>query len=100
MKLKKLMERVTEFLDADSKTQVEEIKSIRKVLKELKAKERDLKKGIEQSKHKVSDDERDEMKIRLDVIYAQRKKGLDRVKELKAQLKEKKKVQDGGTAEE
>ncbi len=90
MKLKKLLEHVSDFLDADSKTQMDEIKSIRKVLKELKSKERDLKEKIAKSSKKLTEDERDEMKIRLDVIYAQRKKGLERVKELKTRLKEKK----------
>lgn len=88
MKLKKLMARVSQFLDADSKTQMEEIKSIRKVLKELKSKERDLKEKIADLAAKNSE-ERDELQIKLDVIYAQRKKGLDRVKELKKRLQEK-----------
>lgn len=89
MKLKKLMERVSDFLDADTKTQMEEIKSIRKVLKELKSKERDLKEKLKKASSK-KEDERDELQIKLDVIYAQRKKGLERVKEIKSQLKEKK----------
>ena len=93
MKLKKLMERVGEFLDADSKTQIEEIKSIRKVLKELKAKERELAEKIAKESKKLNKDEREELKIRLDVIYAQRKKGVERARELKAYLKEKKKGQ-------
>lgn len=89
MKLKKLLARVSDFLDADSKTQVEEIKSIRKVLKELKSKERDLK--AKQTRLSVKNlEDREELQIKLDVIYAQRKKGLDRVKELKKLLHEKK----------
>ncbi|SFC31453.1 hypothetical protein SAMN05660443_2209 [Marinospirillum celere] len=91
MKLKKLMARVSDFLDADSKTQLEEIKSIRKVLKELKSKERDLKDKIAQVPAKNTED-KEELQIKLDVIYAQRKKGLDRVKELKKLLQEKKRI--------
>jgi len=89
MKLKKLMERVSDFLDADTKTQMEEVKSIRKVLKELKSKERDLKAELKNAS-KMQEDEKDELQIKLDVIYAQRKKGLERAKEIKAKLKEKK----------
>ncbi|WP_114416822.1 hypothetical protein [Marinospirillum perlucidum] len=88
MKLKKLLEQVGDFLDADSKTQAKEIKSIRKVLKELKKKEHKLKaelKGLP----KAEEEARDELQIKLDVIYAQRKKGLDRVRELKQSRKEK-----------
>jgi len=88
MKLKKLMERVGDFLDADTKTQMEEVKSLRKVLKELKSKERDLQAKLQEMPDKG--DDKDELQIKLDVIYAQRKKGLERAKEIKAKLKEKK----------
>jgi DNA repair exonuclease SbcCD ATPase subunit len=85
MKLKKLMESLNEFLDADRKTQLKEINSIRKVLKELKKKERKLKEELKKLSAK-QEDEKDELQIKLDVIYAQRKKGLERVKELKKEL--------------
>lgn len=84
MKVKKLLERVKQFLDADRHTQLEKIRSIRKVLKELKQKERKLKDLLE----KESDEDVCEaIQLRLDVIYAQRKKGIDRVLELKETLK-------------
>lgn len=85
MTAKKLLERVKAFLDADRKTQLEKIRSIRKVLKELKQKERKLKAVRDQEKDQ---DVKEALQLRLDVIYAQRKKGVDRVKELKASLKE------------
>lgn len=91
MKLKKLMERLTRFLDADSSTQKEEIKSIRKVLKELKQKERSLAEKLEK---KPKRDDADELQIKLDVIYAQRKKGLERVKALKSAMKDSKSKKD------
>jgi hypothetical protein len=84
MKASKLMERLTRFLDADSKTQLEEIKAIRKVLKELKEKERKLREKLDKNPKR---DDADELQIKLDVIYAQRRKGVDRVKLLKAGLK-------------
>ncbi|MDR9466957.1 hypothetical protein [Marinospirillum sp.] len=85
MKLKKLMASLNEFLDADRKTQFKEINSIRKVLKELKKKERKLKGELQKLSAK-QEEEKDELQIKLDVIYAQRKKGLERVKELKKEL--------------
>lgn len=88
MKLKKLIERVSEFLDADTKTQMDEIKSLRRILKELKHKERQL--AAKLQKLPDQDEEREELQIKLDVIYAQRKKGLERAKEIKAKLQEKK----------
>lgn len=84
MKANKLLERLTRFLDADSKTQLEEIKAIRKVLKELKEKERKLREKLEKNPKR---DDVDELQIKLDVIYAQRRKGVDRVKALKEKLK-------------
>ncbi|WP_206057499.1 hypothetical protein [Nitrincola schmidtii] len=86
MKAKKLLERVKQFLDADRHTQLDKIRSIRKVLKELKEKERMLR---EQLEHEKDSETKESLQLRLDVIYAQRKKGVDRVQELKEGLKSK-----------
>ncbi|MBE0506423.1 MAG: hypothetical protein IBX50_06835 [Marinospirillum sp.] len=91
MKMKKLMERLTRFLDADTSTQQNEIKSIRKVLKELKDKERSLREKLEKNPRR---EDADELQIKLDVIYAQRKKGLERVQVLKSSIKETKSKKD------
>lgn len=88
MKAKKLLERVKQFLDADRHTQLDKIKSIRKVLKELKEKERSVREQLDNEKDSVA---KEALQLRLDVIYAQRKKGVDRVQELKEGLKVKKK---------
>ncbi|WP_416885572.1 hypothetical protein [Marinospirillum sp.] len=88
MKLKKIMERVAQFLDADSQTQYKELCSVRKILKELKQKERKLR---EKNSAKLSEEEATELQIKLDVIYAQRKKGLEKVKLLREELKKTKK---------
>lgn len=90
MKAKKLLERVKQFLDADRHTQLEKIRSIRKVLKELKEKERKLREQLEHEKDKET---KESLLLRLDVIYAQRKKGVDRVQELKEGLKAKEELQ-------
>ncbi|GLR64814.1 hypothetical protein [Marinospirillum insulare] len=82
MKAKKLMELVSQFLDADSKTQQEEIKSIRKVLKELKGKELKLRAKLAEKTHSDPEDA-EAIKLKLDVIYAQRRKGVMKVFTLK-----------------
>lgn len=82
MKLKKLLEKLSRFLDANSKTQQQEIKSIRKVLKELKAKEHKLQEKL--ANHSGYEaDEIEALEFKLDVIYAQRRKGIERVQALK-----------------
>lgn len=91
MKAKKLMERLGRFLDADTSTQQDEVKSIRKVLKELKEKERSLREKLEKNPKR---EDADELQIKLDVIYAQRKKGLERVKALRCAIKEGKSKKD------
>ncbi|MCG5512679.1 hypothetical protein [Ectothiorhodospira shaposhnikovii] len=80
MKTKKLLARLAGFLSADQTAQREELKSIRKVLKKLKAKERDLTARLEQT---PPGDEHEEIAQKLQVIYAQRRKGVERVRELK-----------------
>lgn len=86
MKTKNLLSRLTRFLDADTKTQQKEIKSIRELLKKLKQKERDLKEKLDKRPDR---EDADDIRIKLDVIYAQRLKGLDRVKLLKEECKAK-----------
>lgn len=80
MKAKKLLERVMRFLDADTQTQLEQIKSIRKILKQLKEKERELQGELS---HEQEPEAREALQNKLDVIYAQRRKGLDQIKHLK-----------------
>jgi chromosome segregation ATPase len=84
MKIKQLLEQLNSFLNADAAAQKAEMKQIKSVLKELKEKERKLQDRLERTK---DTEEREELKTKLAVIYAQRRKGVDRVKELKEQLK-------------
>ncbi|MDP5053974.1 MAG: hypothetical protein NWP69_09295 [Congregibacter sp.] len=80
MKAKKLLKNLSAFLAADEQTQQKQAKSIRKVLKALKEKERSLKKQL----LAISDaDEAQAIQTRLDVIYAQRNKGVALAKQLK-----------------
>ena len=83
MKLKKLLERFTELTDADQKVQLEKYKQIKKTLKELKNKCKELEEKIS----KETDEERiKELKSKQQIITTQRRKGLELLKELK-QLK-------------
>jgi ADP-dependent phosphofructokinase/glucokinase len=80
MKSKKLLGRLSEFLNADEKTQKQEIKSARNVLKALKDKEKELKSRLE---HSTDADETAALQTKLDVIYAQRSKGVELLKRLR-----------------
>ncbi|ANB02923.1 hypothetical protein [Ectothiorhodospira sp. BSL-9] len=80
MATKKLLAKLGKFLDADRASQRKEIQSIRKVLKKLKHKERDLREKLPKT---PEGEERDDIAAKLEVIYAQRRKGVDRVKELR-----------------
>ena len=83
MKLKKLLESLSELTNADQKVQLEKYKQIKKTLKELKNKCKELEEKIS----KETDDERiKELKSKQKIITTQRRKGLELLKELK-QLK-------------
>jgi hypothetical protein len=80
MKTKKLLARLRDLLDAEASEQRREIASIREVLKALKEKERKLQGKLEKRPDR---EDREEIEGKLQVIYAQRKKGVERVRELK-----------------
>jgi hypothetical protein len=79
VKTKKLLEKLTKFISADHRAQMQDIKSIKNVLKELKNKENKFKEKLKEEKDQIK---HDEIKIKLNVIYAQRKKGVALLKEL------------------
>lgn len=83
MKTATLLERLSRFLDSEGAEQRAEIESIRKVLKKLKTKEEHLREVLEDE----SDPElRADLQTRLDVVHAQRTKGVARVRELRAEI--------------
>ena len=91
MKTSRLFEIVNDILDADSRAQLREIKSLKAALAKLKHKARVL--------NKEADNEKDEarckeLKEKIDIICAQRKKGLKLLKELKKKKKNKHKKKD------
>ena len=77
---KKLLNKLQEFFDADQRERERRVKDIKKILKKLKEKEREI-------KEKLIDyndaDKTEELLKELDIIYAQRMKGVKIVKEIK-----------------
>ena len=82
MKSKKLLARLAEFLSADESTQRAEIDAINQILKALKLKENALKARLEEGD--LDEGEATAIKTKLDVIYAQRHNGIERVRALRA----------------
>jgi hypothetical protein len=84
MKTRKILEKLGQFLNADRAAQHEELESIRKILKQLKGKELKLREKLAT----VPDaEEREELAAKLEVVHAQRLKGIERVTELRASQK-------------
>jgi hypothetical protein len=80
MRIQKLLDKLKDILRADRKAQLKKYKSLKKVLKSLRAE----KKGLEKDRSATDDAERQqEISARLKVISMQRKKGLKLLKELK-----------------
>jgi predicted nucleic acid-binding Zn-ribbon protein len=85
MKTKKLLEKLASFMDKDRTAQSEELVCIRAVLKKLKAKEHRLREKLEAA---PDEDERRELEGKLQVVHAQRQKGLERVREIRDSRRE------------
>lgn len=73
MKLKKIIGRLMSYFDADLKTQRKEKKALHRLLKQLKHKEKEL---CDQLAETESAEKRDELQTKLDVVRAQRSKGV------------------------
>lgn len=84
MKIPKLLKIVSRFLSADKSEQHKRIKCFKEILKKLKKKENELKKKIE---HESNEKEREQIKKELAIIYAQRRKGIQTIKQLKKDKK-------------
>lgn len=80
MKTPKMIKRVGDFLDAGKDKQQKQIKSIKEILRNLKKKQDSLKK---KSKTEKDDKKRKRILKELDIIFAQRKKGINALKKLK-----------------
>ncbi len=84
MKVKKMLSRLMDYFNADRHQQIADLKSIRKVLRKLKQKERELKSKFNEARN---DEQREALQNKLDVIYAQRTKGMQTVRALREQIK-------------
>jgi hypothetical protein len=85
MKTKTLLEKLANFLNKDRAAQREELEHIREVLKKLKKKEQKLREKLDAD---PNDEERAEIMGKLDVVHAQRIKGVERVKEIRDSRRE------------
>jgi DNA-directed RNA polymerase sigma subunit (sigma70/sigma32) len=86
MKIRDLLKILGPVLDPDGVKRRQEMKTIRAVLKKLKAKERDL---LERRLAAGDGADREDLSDKLDVVRAQRVKGVVRLQELRAGLREK-----------
>jgi len=85
MKTKKLLAKLADFMNKDRVAQREELERTREVLKKLKKKEMQLREKLEAD---PDEEERRELTGKLDVVHAQRIKGVERVKEIRDSRRE------------
>jgi hypothetical protein len=79
MKQKKLLDKLMSFFDADERERQEQKADIKEILKKLKKRERKLKEKLGNEK---KEEKRTRIQQDIDVIYAQRNKGVKLLKEL------------------
>ncbi len=82
MGIDKLLDKLGGLLSADRRLQREKRDKLKRLLKELKVRQKELKKSIEEEEF-ASDEERVRLTLQLQVVREQRKKGLALYKELK-----------------
>jgi len=80
MKAPKMLKIVKRFLSADKDKQYEHTKCFKAVLKKLRKKESELKNKL---KNEDNDKNRKQLKKELEIVHAQRKKGIQAIKKLK-----------------
>lgn len=80
MNIIKLLDKLKNYLDADRREQIAEYDSVKRILKKLKKKESALK---EQLKTEQNEEVISQLQREIDVIFAQREKGINLQKSLK-----------------
>ena len=80
MKASKLLEQLKDYLDSERRAQIAKSDSIKVVLKKLKKKANSLKARLNEE---ADDAVREQLKREIEVITAQRKKGISLLKEIK-----------------
>lgn len=83
MKLKKVLDTLRDHLEADRRKQVKEYASLKKILKQLKKKRDSLHKELKSA----DSHHRERIKQKLEIVRAQRQKGIDLLKTIKAARK-------------
>lgn len=78
MKQKKLLDKLKTFFDSDERERKKQKSDIKDILKKLKKKERKLKEKLDDEKNA---EKRNHIQQEIDIIYAQRKKGIKLIKE-------------------
>ncbi len=79
MKQEKLLDKLKTFFDADAREREKQKSDIKDILKKLKKKERKLKEKLDTERNT---NKRKRFQQEIDVIYAQRNKGIKLIKEL------------------
>ncbi|MBE0469690.1 MAG: hypothetical protein IBX55_09325 [Methyloprofundus sp.] len=80
MSKKKLLKKLQDFFDADQRQKERHVDDIKRILKKLKEKERKLQKELELC---GTGEQCVALQQELDIVYAQRMKGVKIVKEIK-----------------
>ncbi|MEW6981781.1 hypothetical protein AAD001_03925 [Colwelliaceae bacterium 6471] len=80
MNIIKLLDKLKNYLDADRREQIAEYDSVKRILKKLKKKEKALK---QQLKAEQNEEVINQLQREIDVIFAQREKGINLQKSLK-----------------
>ena len=80
MKIKQLLDKLSEILDEERQAQMEKYKSLKIILKAIRKEKTDLEEILESTQ---DEEARHRIESRLKVISAQRKKGLKVLKDLK-----------------
>lgn len=78
MKHKKLLDKLKAFFDSDEREREKQKSDIKDILKKLKKKERKLKEKLGDENNT---EKRNHIQQEIDIIYAQRKKGIKLIKE-------------------
>lgn len=86
MKLKHLLNNLSDLMDADHREQIRRYDEMKKVLKKLKKKRDELRDKLESAE----DEEAEHIRERLEILVAQRTKGIAALKEIKAARDKKK----------
>lgn len=80
MNINKLLDELRNYLDSEKREQLAKYDSIKRVLKKLKKKENALKYELT---HEFDEEVGKQLQLEIDVIFAQRKKGVELKKALK-----------------